>query len=50
MLEKIEKNFKVLARELEKKGQMKGIVVELTSIILQNLKELKENERFQKTN
>ena len=36
--------FKVLARELEKSGQMKGIVAELTSLILKNLKEIKENE------
>ena len=42
--EKVEKPFKVLARELEKSGQMKGIVAELTSLILKNLKEIKENE------
>jgi len=44
MLEKVEKYFKVLARELEKQGSMKGVVVELTSSILKELKELKENE------
>tara|TARA_R110000824_G_scaffold390613_1_gene587141 strand:+ start:631 stop:792 length:162 start_codon:yes stop_codon:yes gene_type:complete len=48
--ESIEKLFKVLAEELEKRGQMQGIVVELTSKILQNLKEIKENERIQQAN
>ena len=42
--EKVEKPFKVLAKELEKSGQMKGIVAELTSLILTNIKEIKENE------
>jgi hypothetical protein len=42
--EKVEKPFKVLAKELEKSGQMKGIVAELTSLILSNIKEIKENE------
>ena len=48
MLEKIEKYFRVLTRELEKKGEMKGVIVELTTKILKNLKDLKENEKFQK--
>ena len=46
MLEKVEKVdhlFRVLAKELEKSGQMKGIVAELTPQILKNLKEIKEN-------
>ncbi len=42
--EKVEKPFKVLAKELEKSGQMKGVVAELTSLILTNIKEIKENE------
>jgi hypothetical protein len=42
--EKVEKPFKVLAKELEKSGQMTGIVAELTSLILTNIKEIKENE------
>ena len=41
--EKVEKPFKVLARELEKNGQMKWIIAELTSLILTNIKEIKEN-------
>lgn len=44
MLEKVEKHFKVLARELEKQGAMKGIIAELTSSILKEIKEIKENE------
>ena len=44
MSEKVEKPFRVLASELEKNGQMKGVVAELTSLILKNLKEIKENE------
>ena len=48
-MEVIEKHFRTLASELEKKGQMKGIVAELTSIILKDIKELEKdefNERF----
>ena len=48
-MEVIEKHFRTLDSELEKKGQMKGIVAELTSIILKDIKELEKdefNERF----
>ena len=43
-MEVIEKHFRTLASELEKKGQMKGIVAELTSIILKDIKELEKDE------
>ena len=48
-MEVIEKQFRTLASELEKRGQMNGIVAELTSIILKDIKELEKdelNERF----
>ena len=48
-MEVIEKHFRTLANELEKRGQMNGIVAELTSIILKDIKELEKdefNERF----
>ena len=51
-MEVIEKHFRTLASELEKRGQMKGIVAELTSVILKDIKEFNElekdefNERF----
>ena len=48
-MEVIEKHFRTLASELEKKGQMKGIVAELTAVILKDIEELKKeefNERF----
>ena len=35
---------------LEKRGQKSGIIAELTSVILQEIKKEKENERLQKTN
>ena len=41
-MEVIEKHFRTLASELEKKGQMKGIVAELTSVILKDFKEIEE--------
>ena len=41
-MEVIEKHFRTLASELEKKGQMKGIVAELTSVILKNLKDVND--------
>ena len=44
-MEVIEKHFRTLASELEKKGQMKGIVAELTSIILKDIKEFSEFEK-----
>ena len=34
----------------EKRGQMNGVVAELTSVILKEIKKEKENERLQKTN
>ena len=43
-MEVVEKYFRILASELEKKGQMKGIVAELTSTILKNIKEEKETK------
>ena len=49
-MEVIEKHFRTLANELEKRGQMNGIVAELTSVILKEIKKEKENERLQKTN
>tara|TARA_R110002020_G_scaffold52778_2_gene148117 strand:+ start:1022 stop:1165 length:144 start_codon:yes stop_codon:yes gene_type:complete len=44
----IEKRFRTLAKELEKRGQMNGIVAELTSDILKEIQ--KENEKLQKIN
>ena len=43
-MEVIEKHFRTLASELEKRGQMKGIVAELTSVILKDIKELEKDE------
>ena len=45
-MEVIEQRFKTLARELEKRGQMTGIIVELTGAILREIRNEKENERF----
>ena len=39
----IEQRFKTLASELEKRGQMNGLVAELTSVILKEIKNQKEN-------
>ena len=39
----IEQRFKTLASGLEKRGQMNGIVAELTSVILKEIKKQKEN-------
>ena len=41
---KIEKPLRVLASELEKKGQMKGIIAEITSVLLKNIKEIQDEE------
>ena len=49
-MEVLEQRFRTLASELEKRGQMSGIIAELTSVILQEIKKEKENERLQKTN
>ena len=46
-MEVLEKRFRTLAKELEKRGQMNGIVAELTSGILKVLK--KQNEKLQET-
>ena len=40
---KVLQPFKTLASELEKRGQMSGIISELTSLIIKNIKEIKEN-------
>ena len=42
-IESVERKFRVLASELEKGGSMKGVIVELTAVILKELKEIKEN-------
>ena len=47
-MEVIEQRFRTLASELEKRGQMNGIVAELTSAILKEIR--KENEKLQETN
>ena len=47
-MEVLEQRFRTLANELEKRGQMDGIVAELTSVILQEIK--KQNEKLQETN
>ena len=39
-MEVLEKRFRTLAKELEKRGQMNGIVAELTSGILKELNPL----------
>lgn len=49
-MEVLEQRFRTLASELEKKGYMNGIVAELTSVILKEIKKEKENEKLQKTN
>tara|TARA_B100001175_G_C19196706_1_gene489329 strand:- start:173 stop:322 length:150 start_codon:yes stop_codon:yes gene_type:complete len=49
-MEVLEKRFRTLANELEKRGQMNGIIAELTSVILQEIKKEKDNERLQKSN
>ena len=46
----LEQRFRTLASELEKRGQMNGVVAELTSVILKEIKKEKENEKLQKTN
>ena len=49
-MEVLEKRFRTLANELEKRGQMNGIIAELTSVILKGIKKEKDNERLQKSN
>ena len=49
-MEVLEQRFRTLANELEKRGQMNGIVAELISVILKEIKKEKENERLQKSN
>lgn len=49
-MEVLEQRFRTLANELEKKGYMNGIIAELTSVILKEIKKEKENEKLQKTN
>jgi len=49
-MEVLEKRFRTLANELEKRGQMNGIIAELTSVILKEIKKEKDNERLQKSN
>ena len=44
-MEVIEKHFRTLANELEKRGQMNGTVAELTSVILKDIKEFSEFEK-----
>ena len=41
-MEVIEKHFRTLASELEKRGQMSGIVAELTCVILKDIKEFEK--------
>ena len=43
-MEVIEKRFSTLANELEKRGQMNGVIAELTSVILKEIKEKKQND------
>ena len=43
-MEVIEKRFRTLANELEKRGQMNGVIAELTSVILKEIKEKKHND------
>ena len=47
-MEVLEQRFRTLASELEKRGQMNGIIAELTSVILQEIKN--QNEKLQETN
>ena len=42
-MEVIEKKFRTLASELEKRGQMNGVIAELTSTILKEFKEKNNN-------
>tara|TARA_R110001592_G_scaffold82933_1_gene245551 strand:- start:403 stop:594 length:192 start_codon:yes stop_codon:yes gene_type:complete len=43
-MEVIEKRFRTLASEIEKRGEMNGIIAELTSVILKEFKEAKQND------
>jgi hypothetical protein len=43
-MEVIEKRFRTLVSELEKRGQMNGIIAELTSVIFKEIKKEKEND------
>tara|TARA_R110000824_G_scaffold182666_5_gene363691 strand:- start:2504 stop:2653 length:150 start_codon:yes stop_codon:yes gene_type:complete len=40
---KVLQPFKILANELDKRGQMNGIISELTALIIKNLKEIEKN-------
>ena len=42
-MEVIEQRFRTLANELEKRGQMDGIIAELTSVILKEIKKEQQN-------
>ena len=44
-MEVIKNHFRILASELEKRGQMNGIIAELTSVILKDIKELEKGEK-----
>ena len=46
-MEVLEQRFRTLASELEKRGQMNGIIAELTSVILQEIK--KQNEKLHRS-
>ena len=45
-MEVIEQRFRTLASELEKRGQMTGIIAELTGTILKEIRNEKDNEKF----
>ena len=45
-MEVIEQRFRTLASELEKRGQMNGIIAELSGTILKEIRNQKDNEKL----
>jgi len=45
-MEVIEQRFRTLASELEKRGQMNGVIAELTVVILKEIRNEKENDKL----
>ena len=45
-MEVIEQRFRTLASELEKRGQMNGVIAELTGVILKEIRNQKENDKL----
>ena len=45
-MEVIEQRFRTLTSELEKRGQMNGIIAELAGTILKEIRNQKDNEKL----